>query len=95
MIKPPYLLKGDTVGILATARYVNEDYISFSKEVFESWGLKVVYGKHLFDKYHRYAGKDQSRASDLQMMLDDPKIKAIVCRLCLSTDTDFCNVIQR
>jgi muramoyltetrapeptide carboxypeptidase len=46
---------------------------------FCSWGLQVVTGPHLFGERNQYSGTDEERASDLQMMLDDKEIKAIIC----------------
>jgi muramoyltetrapeptide carboxypeptidase len=45
----------------------------------KGWGLQVVFGAHLQVKTHHFAGSDDQRASDLQMALDDPNIKAIWC----------------
>ena len=44
-----------------------------------SWGLNVVTGPHLFGENNQYSGTDAERAEDLQKMLDDIEIKAIIC----------------
>ncbi|HMK06701.1 MAG TPA: LD-carboxypeptidase, partial [Flavobacterium sp.] len=44
---------------------------------FESWGLHVVIGKTIGKEDNQLAGPDWQRATDLQEMLDNPKIKAI------------------
>ncbi len=33
----------------------------------------------MFSEYHQFAGTDVERLEDLQQMLDDTEIKAIVC----------------
>ena len=33
----------------------------------------------MFCKFHQFAGTDTQRAADLQSMIDDPEIKAIMC----------------
>jgi len=76
---PPYLQKGDTIAIIAPAGILKnkKDVIAKAKTLAESWGLKVVYGKHLFTQGNHFAGTDKERASDFQKALDNPNIKAI------------------
>lgn len=76
---PPYLKKGDTVGILATARKVDLAPLQNAVKLLESWGLHVVMGKTIGLSNNQLAGADWQRATDLQQMLDDPKIKLIWC----------------
>ncbi len=79
MISPPYLKTGDKIGIISTARKITEAELEPALQTFADWGLEVVLGKNLFADYHQFAGTDKQRAADLQAMLDDPDIKAIVC----------------
>jgi muramoyltetrapeptide carboxypeptidase len=79
MIRPEYLKKGDTIGIIAPSRKINEEDISVFLNYVEKWGLKVKFGKHLFDSYNQFAGTDKSRAADLQEMIEDEGVKAVVC----------------
>ncbi|MBS3805888.1 MAG: LD-carboxypeptidase [Bacteroidales bacterium] len=79
MITPPPLEEGDTVGIVAPARSIKPEEIEAAIRLIESWGLWVVVGKNLYSTYHQLAGKDEDRASDLQQMMDDENIKAILC----------------
>lgn len=74
---PPYLKKGDTVGILATARKVELESLQPAIGLLESWGLKVVIGKTVGKEENQLAGADWQRATDLQEMMDNPSIKAI------------------
>jgi len=76
---PPYLTKGDTVGILATARKVDLAPLQPAITLLKSWGLNVVIGKTIGLDNNQLAGADWQRATDLQEMLDNPKIKAIWC----------------
>ena len=76
---PPYLTKGDTVGILATARKVDLAPLQPAIALLKSWGLNVVIGKTIGLDNNQLAGADWQRATDLQEMLDNPKIKAIWC----------------
>ena len=81
MIRPAYLKIGDTVAILAPAGVLKEDLevIDNTKILLKSWGLKVVFGKHLETKANHFAGSDSQRAIDFQWALDQPNIKAIWC----------------
>ncbi|MFY7671210.1 S66 peptidase family protein [Tenacibaculum sp. MEBiC06402] len=76
---PPYLKKGDTIAIVAPAGILKnrEQVIDDAKKLVESWGLKVVLGKHVFTQANHFAGTDEQRCQDFQEALDNPKIKAI------------------
>ena len=66
IISPPPLKVGDTVGIVAPARKISLDEVNPAVAMLESWGLKVVLGKNLFNEYHQFAGNDLMRAADFQ-----------------------------
>lgn len=74
---PPYLKKGDTVGIVATARKVQLTPLQPAIKLLESWGLHVVVGKTIGMDNNQLAGADWQRATDLQEMMDNPSVKAI------------------
>lgn len=76
---PPYIQSGDTIGIVATARKISPAEIQPAVRMLESWGLKVKLGTHLFNEDNQYAGTDRERTEDLQSMLDDNSIRAILC----------------
>ena len=79
MTTPGYLKKGDSIAIVAPAGKISKEKINAAAKTFESWGLKVVPGKHLFRAYHQFSATDQERAADFQCMLDDKSVKAIIC----------------
>lgn len=79
MITPPYLKYGDTVGIIAPARKITEKEIFNFLELIKSWGLNYKTGRYLYGSHFQYSGTDRQRASDLQQMIDDPDVKAIIC----------------
>lgn len=74
---PEFLQKGDTVGILATARKIDLASLKPAIKLLESWGLNVVIGKTIGPEQNQLAGSDFLRAEDFQEMLDNPAIKAI------------------
>ena len=89
-IRPPYLHRGDTVGIVSPAGKLplNTDTAKI-RERFASWGLHVKFGVHCADREQPYfAGTDEERAADLQAMIDDPSVKAVICLLYTSDAAD-------
>lgn len=78
MKRPAYLKKGDKIGLVSSARKINSSEIAKATEYFTNWGLEVILGDHIFAENNQFAGTDEERAGDLQKMLDNPQIKAIV-----------------
>ncbi|WP_348799322.1 S66 peptidase family protein [Flavobacterium adhaerens] len=79
MITPPYLQKGDTVAIVATARKNIEDNLKPTLDLLHSWGLEAVIGSSIGLNLNQLAGTDEQRAKDFQEQMDNPNIKAIWC----------------
>jgi len=80
MRTPTSIKSGDWIGIVAPGRKVRYQNVEAAANTFVDWGLKVVYAPNLFSDEHPYlASTDAKRSVDLQMMLDDEKIRAIVC----------------
>ena len=80
MIQPPLLQINDTVGLVAPGRKLDAETIQAAASVIESWGYRVRVGKNVLSEKHSYlAGADHERLEDLQEMLDDPMIRAIIC----------------
>lgn len=78
MITPGYLKQGDKIGIVATARKVSQTEIYPAVQLLEKWGFEVVLGQNLFKEDRQFAGTDEERAADMQRLLDDPGIKAVM-----------------
>lgn len=76
-ITPPLLQEGDTVAIVAPARFVTYANVQAAVNWLQAAGLKVVIGHSIDKKLHQFAGDDLLRATDLQNQLNDPTIKAI------------------
>tara|TARA_B100000287_G_scaffold413196_1_gene444453 strand:- start:237 stop:1127 length:891 start_codon:yes stop_codon:yes gene_type:complete len=70
---------GDKIGIISTARKINLEELEKAINIFNEWGLKVCFGANLFNEENQFSGTVEERASDLQLMLDDDTIKAIIC----------------
>ncbi len=78
LIQPSYLKKGDKIAIVAPARKISLEEIKSAIDILESWGLEVVLSKNLFKSDNQFSGTDNERADDLQTMLDDSSVKAII-----------------
>jgi muramoyltetrapeptide carboxypeptidase len=75
---PRYLKEGDTIGICCPSGPITLEEIQPALRVLQSMGYEVVIGKTVGMKEFTYAGPDADRIQDVQSMLDDPKIKAIM-----------------
>ena len=81
MIKiPPYLKKGDTIGLVCPAGYMPVEKVQTCLDVLEDWGYRVKIGKTVGGESSTYfSGTDEERLTDFQQMLDDDAIKAVLC----------------
>lgn len=80
MKTPPYLKKGDSIGITCPAGYMAAAKAQTCIETLQQWGLKVIVGKTLgSDSVNYFSGTDEERLNELQAMLDDKNINAILC----------------
>lgn len=77
---PPYLKKGDTIGITCPSGYMEAAKAQTCIHTLQSWGYEVMVGKTLGSKSKTYfSGSDEERCNEMQAMLDNPEIKAILC----------------
>ena len=81
MIKTPaYLQKGDTIGIVCPAGYMAAEKVQTCMNTLQEWGYIVKVGKTVgSDSQNYFSGSDEERLADLQQMLDDDEVKAVLC----------------
>jgi muramoyltetrapeptide carboxypeptidase len=79
LVSPAFLKTGDIIGITAPAGYITTAEIQSALQKMESWGYKIKVGETIDKRDFTFGGTDDERTKDLQQMLDDPKIKAIMC----------------
>jgi muramoyltetrapeptide carboxypeptidase len=79
MIFPEKLKIGDKIGVISTARKITYEELDEAIKIIVSWGLKVELGSNLFEAYDQFSGTLEQRSADLQTMIDDDSIKAILC----------------
>ncbi len=79
MIIPKKIKVGGKIGIISTARKINLEELTPAIKMLESWGLQVVLGLNLFEVDNQFSGTVKQRTADLQAMIDDESIAAILC----------------
>ena len=80
MIKiPPYLKKGDTIGIVCPSGTLPAKKVTTCISTLEAWGYKVKIGKTVGSQHHYFSATDEERAADMQAMLDDKNVQAVLC----------------
>ncbi len=78
-ITPPYLQQGDTIGIVAPARFITREELQAAIRFLTIQGFLVKTAPHLYSKHYQFAGTDDERAQDMMEMIEDPTVKAILC----------------
>ena len=76
---PPYLKAGDTIGITSPAGYISIEDCKDAVTTMQSWGYKIKIGDSIGKKYFTLGGTDMERLADLQDMLDDDSLSAVMC----------------
>lgn len=77
---PPYLKRGDAIGLVAPAGFMQYEKMQTCIETLEGWGYTVLFGVTTQSSSENYfSGTDAERLHDLQRLLDDKTIKAIFC----------------
>lgn len=76
---PPYLKSGNTIGITCPAGFMTLDELQPAISIMQGWGFNLRIGKTVGERDFIFGGTDTQRLSDMQQMLDDPTIHAIMC----------------
>ncbi len=80
MIQPSLLHKGDLIGIAAPAGRIDFKEIEKAADFIRSeWQMDVLVAGQCRNKHHQFAGTDQERLEGMQQMINNPKVKAILC----------------
>ena len=101
MIFPEKLKIGDKIGIISPARKITLNELDPAIKTIESWKLKVELGSNLFEVDNQFSGTVKQRTADLQAMIDDESIAAILCArggygtVQLIDNIDFSNLKNR
>ena len=76
---PPYLKKGDIIGITCPAGFITSEEIQPVINKMQEWGFKIKVGNTVGKRDFTFGGTDDERLLDMQQMLDDKNINAIMC----------------
>lgn len=74
----PPLSAGATVGITCPAGFVSQERVTYCVEVLQRWRFNVRLGATVGSEHFYFSGNDEARLQDLQSMLDDDGIGAIL-----------------
>lgn len=77
-IIPPYLQKGDTIGICCMAGFISLADIQPAINKMKDWGYQIKVGNTVGERDNSFGGTDAERLQDLQQMMDDPSVQAIM-----------------
>ncbi len=79
MTYPPSLQQGDTIGITCPAGYMPLEKAQACINKLMNWGYQVMVGKTLGSSSNNYfSGTDDERLDELQAMMDNKDIKAVL-----------------
>jgi len=77
---PPYLKSGDTIGLVCPAGYMPIEKVQSCISTLQKWGYHVSTGNTVGSSSENYfSGTDEERLDDLQQMMDDDGVHAILC----------------
>jgi muramoyltetrapeptide carboxypeptidase len=74
IIKPPALMPGETVGVVAISAVVDRDGLECGAEALRSMGYKVKLSRHALDQTGILAGTDHVRARELTSFFQDSEV---------------------
>lgn len=78
MTTPPTLQPGDTIAITCPARKMTAAELEPAIAIIKGWGYEVLLGNTVGGEYHQFSGTDKERAADMQQLLDNPNVKAVI-----------------
>lgn len=67
-----------TIGICAPARKVTPDELQPGVDFLKAQGFQIRYSDNLFGSFHQFSGTDAERAADIQQLLNDHEVEAIL-----------------
>ena len=78
VLVPPFLKSGDTIALVATARFIEEDALRYALDEIAARGWKVKRARNIHTRTFQFAGNDQERAAAFNAMLHDDEVKALL-----------------
>ena len=85
LLKPPRLVEGDTIGVIAPSLPVlpnHQERYDLGIENLRKFGFRIKEGQTVKLQHWGYmAGTDAQRAEDINAMFADEEVRAIICAL--------------
>lgn len=78
-IRPPALLPGDTVGIVAPASNIDPRALAAGCVQLRRLGYVPYYLDSIFEKDLYFAGSVKRRVGELEHMFEHPEVRAVIC----------------
>lgn len=78
-IRPPALKRGDKIGILAPASSFSRQAFEAGRDRLRAMGYEPVYSPGIFDRELYFAGSVERRRQELDDLLHQPDIRALIC----------------
>ncbi|MDG9712675.1 S66 peptidase family protein [Streptomyces sp. DH10] len=82
LLRPPRLVPGARVAVVAPSGPVPEERLQAGLDVLRCWDLDPVVAPHVLGRHREFdylAGTDAQRAADLQNAWCDPAVAAVLC----------------
>jgi len=79
IIVPPFLKPGSLIGITSPAGYISTADIEPCMRWLENWGFEVKVGASVGKQWNTFGGTDEERLADLQEMINNNRMDAIMC----------------
>lgn len=79
IIKAKRLKRGDRVGVITPASFINDEGLERTVKNLENLGLTVELSKHIRARHGNFAGTDKQRIEDFHYMFSNTDIDAIWC----------------
>jgi muramoyltetrapeptide carboxypeptidase len=80
IITPPFLRPGDTIALTCPAGFMSRDRAQTCIDALQHWGYRLRIGATVGGASADYfSGTDKQRLGELQHLLDDPAVGAILC----------------
>jgi muramoyltetrapeptide carboxypeptidase len=77
-IEPPFLKPGDRIAVTCPASKMDRQVAETAASIIEGWGFRVLLGDTVGAQYHNFSAPDEQRCSELQHMLDEDSIRAVI-----------------
>lgn len=77
-MQPAFLQQGDTIGIIATARFLTSEQWQFAERIITSWGLKIKLAENVFTPQFQLAGNAEERTHSFLSLWNDNEVKALL-----------------